>query len=126
MFRIQHKLDRFLFSGDKSLKSRWLRFLRGYSWGDVWDMSTWFIHTIEPMLRHLKDFGQGHPCHYEPEEWSAILDEMLFHLYYMDEEHVLNEACNGNYLDPTVGKIMNEHKDKFFELFSREFYNLWD
>lgn len=126
MFRPRYKVDRFLFSGDKSLKSRWHRFLRGYAWGDVWDMFTWFINTVEPMLRHLKDYGQGYPGVYEPEEWEAILDEMIYHLHYMQEENVINEKCNGNYLDVNIGKIMNEHKDKFFELFSREFYNLWD
>ena len=65
------------------------------------------------------------------EEWNNIIDEMIFHLRYMDEEKVDEELCKDvpdNWIPcvPTIDMITEKHKDEFFKLFSKYFYNLWD
>ena len=65
------------------------------------------------------------------EEWDDIIDEMIYHLHYMNEEVVVEELerdvpddWSASY--KTVNYILDKHKDAFFELFSKYFYHLWD
>jgi enoyl-[acyl-carrier-protein] reductase (NADH) len=65
------------------------------------------------------------------EEWDNVIDEMLYHLHYMDEENVIKELekdvpdeWNASHI--VVHEIMNKHKEEFFILFSKYFYDLWD
>ena len=65
------------------------------------------------------------------EEWEAIVDEMLYHLHYMDERNVEEELERDVPKDwspsqRNIDEIMDKHKDEFFKLFSEYFYNLWD
>jgi hypothetical protein len=65
------------------------------------------------------------------EEWDAVIDEMLYHLKYMDEETVTEELEKNVPEDwsasyRTVNPILEKHKDAFFKLFSKYFYDLWD
>lgn len=115
-----------------NFKVRCERFKRGYAYADIWNMDGWFIHTVEPMLRHLRKTHFGYPCVDEAftnEDWENILDQMIYHLHLMDEDNVENELFNGDcgidgYLD--LYKVKEEHREKFFELFSKYFYCLWD
>ena len=108
-------------------RNRCQRFLRGYAWSDVWDLDFWFIDTVEPMLRHLQKNGIGIPNGYSEEGWKEHLDQMADHLHLMGEWNVVSEVFDGDYSDvEKVHSIMNEHKEKFFEMFSKDFYNLWD
>lgn len=107
-------------------RRRCQRFLRGYSWVDVWNLDTWFIETVEPMLRHLQKEGVGIPGGYEEAEWKERLGQMADHLHLMSEWNVIHEVFNGNYLDENIDDVMCEHKEKFFEMFSEDFYRLWD
>jgi hypothetical protein len=57
------------------------------------------------------------------EEWDAVIDEMLYHLKYMDEKTVTEELekdvpDNWFASHKTVYDILEKHKDAFFELFS--------
>lgn len=108
-------------------RNRCQRFLRGYAWSDVWDLDFWFIDTVEPMLRHLQKNGIGIPNGYSDDEWKDRLGQMADHLHLMGEWNVVSEVFDGDYSDvEKVHSIMNEHKEKFFEMFSKDFYNLWD
>ena len=120
-------------------RRRCQRFKRGYAYSDVWDIDFWFIRTMRPMLIHLRDYGIGIPndlylqnAENEREAWEAVLTEMINCLDMMGEDNVRKN------LDLWYGKsltsedyrlirdTMKENKNRFFELFSKYFYNLWD
>lgn len=102
------------------------RFKRGYSYGDVWDLYLWFIWTVEPMLRHLAAYGIGYPNEYTEDEWHDKLIEMADLLHNMDEDNLeQGDIPDGEWYKKEY-EILEENKDKFFELFSKEFFNLWD
>lgn len=119
-----------------NFRGRCQRFKRGYAYGDVWDMDFWFRRTVKPMLIHLRDYGNSFPMEFDNrEEWCAVLNEMISCLYFMEEDNVRNFLGFGglggykkmNQKDYAhVGEIMNNNKDKFFRLFSKYFYSLWD
>lgn len=121
-----------------SLRARIQRFKRGYSYGDVWDMDYWFMRTAKPMLIHLRDHGMGIPfdlyqegAENEREVWEAVLTAMIHCLDLMDEENAekyLGIADDDHSIESynKVTNLMEENKNKFFELFSKHFYSLWD
>ena len=115
------------------------RFKRGYAYGDVWDMDVWFMRTVKPMLIHLRDYGIGIPGEFvvdgenQRANWENVLTEMINCLDMMDEDNVYESL--GFYDDDQllsienykrVGAIMEENKNRFFELFSKYFYYIWD
>lgn len=108
-------------------RKRLQRFKRGYAWEDVWNFFDWFIETGEPMLRHMRENSHSHPMQYTEEEWYARLKEMADCLHYMDECNVIDELLDGDYMRwKECGEIMQKNHDRFFELFSADFYDLWD
>lgn len=131
-----YRIKRWLEDTRYNLKGRIQRFKRGYAYGDVWDMDQWFMRTVKPMLIHLRTHGMSYPCEFNDyDEWGAVLDEMIKCLEFMDEDsilHFLGFVEDDYYKRMTiedykhVGEIMFENKNKFFELFSKYFYNLWD
>ena len=126
--RVQNALD--------NLRARYQRSKRGYSYGDVWNMFDWFMRTVKLMLIHLKNEGIGYPGEFKDRsEWETILDEMINYLDFMDEDKVyaLFGFCKiDDYKRMTkedhqhIYKTMEENKNRFFELFSKYFYDLWD
>lgn len=132
--RIKNKL---IYDFD-SLRARCQRFKRGYSYGDIWDMDSWFMRTVKPMLIHLRDYGIGVPndlykecAENEREEWEAILTEMVECLNLMNEDaarEYLGIADDDYSVESykKTGACVDENKDKFFKLFSEHFFSLWD
>lgn len=132
--RIKNKL---IYDFD-SLRARCQRFKRGYSYGDVWDMDCWFMHTVKPMLIHLIDHGIGvpwdlynHDDENERIDWENILTEMVECLDLMNEDAAQEYLgiADDDYSAEAYKKVndfMNAKKDRFFELFSKHFYSLWD
>jgi len=119
-----------------NLKRKYQRAKRGYSYGDVWDMDTWFVDTIKPMLIHLRKHGCSYPMEFKDrDEWCDVLDEMVCCLEFMNED---NAECFLGFGDPDsydhmkledykqIRDIMMENKNRFFELFSKYFYDMWD
>lgn len=133
-YRIKNKL---IYDFD-SLRARIQRFKRGYSYGDVWDMDYWFMRTAKPMLIHLRDHGIGIPNELYLQDadnerivWENTLTEMISCLELMDEENAekyLGIADNDHSVESydKVTTLMEENKHRFFELFSKYFYCLWD
>lgn len=90
------------------------------------------------MLAHLRDHGIGIPmalyqdgAENEREAWEAVLTEMIDCLTLMDEEEsqkYLGIADDDYSFEShiKVRDLMAEKKDRFFELFSKHFYSLWD
>lgn len=108
------------------------RMFNGYDSVDVFNTFDKFIERYNKILTRYKNTHCGYPGGDITEEaWENIIDEMLYHLKYMDEETVTEElekdvpddwSASGK----TVYEIMEKHKDEFFTLFSKYFYNLWD
>lgn len=72
---------------------------RGYADVDVWNMDSWFLRTVSPMLKQLRKRHHGFPASflssYKPSDeesdaanakWEGILDRMIFLLDEMDED----------------------------------------
>lgn len=119
-------------------RRRCQRFKRGYAYSDVWDIDCWFIDTIKPMLIHLRDYGIGIPWdlynHEDKNEridWENILTEMVECLDLMNEDAAQKYLCISNNDHSfesyqKVNNLMDEKKNRFFELFSKYFFSLWD
>lgn len=132
-YKIRNAIRDFLWD----FRRRCQRFKRGYAWSDVWSMYGWFMLTIEPMLIHLRNNHVGVPMEFEnnPDGWNEVLDEMISCIKLMDEENVYDHLGFGDsdsYKHMTredygnVYKVMEDNKNRFFELFSKYFFNLWD
>ena len=118
-------------------RCRCQRFKRGWAYSDVWDMDVWFMHTVKPMLTHLKDHGIGIPgelCIGEDGNriyWENTLTEMISCLELMDEDNAekyLGISDNNRSVESykKVHDLMEENKNRFFELFSKYYFDLWD
>ena len=136
--RLYYRIRNFFVYGWDNFRARCQRFKRGYSYGDVWDMDVWFKRTVKPMLLHLRDNGIGVPnalyldgAENEREAWEAVLTEMIHCLTLMDEDEA-RKSLGISRKDYSIGayqrtsNLMDEKKDRFFELFSKYFYSLWD
>lgn len=107
------------------------RMFKGYDNMDIIELYSSFISKYTKVLNEYKKNRCGHPWELSNEEWNDILDKMIYHLHYMDEDNVENELKKDMPEEwipsyKTVNEIMNKHKDEFFKLFSEYFYNLWD
>ena len=135
---LYYKIKNALRDFHHDLRGRCQRFERGCAYGDVWDMDCWFKRTVKPMLIHLRDNGIGIPWdlyNHEDEnervDWENILTEMIDCLTLMDEDEVqkhLGIADDDHSIESynKVNDFMDEKKNRFFELFSKHFYSLWD
>ena len=109
------------------------RMFKGYDYVDTFETFAKFIERYTKILTEYRKKHCGIPMEFvdSEEEWDDVIDEMLYHLHYMDEETV-TEELEKDVPDEwsaslkTVGEIMDRHKDEFFKLFSKYFYNLWD
>ena len=133
--RIKYKIDRLWYN----FRCRCQRFKRGYAYSDVWDIDVWFMRTVKPMLIHLRDYGIGIPGELvvdgenQRANWENVLTEMINCLDMTDEDNVYESLGFYDYDQllsiedyKRVGAIMEENKNRFFELFSKYFYYIWD
>lgn len=107
----------------------------GYSPIAQWETFEWFIAVMREILINYRDNRTGTPVvipdyniddliseNKNIEIYNNILNEMIELLDKMDE-------CNSTYNSVSLEEMhsaMNAAKDKFFELFSKYFYTLWD
>ena len=107
----------------------------GYSPVAQWETFGWFIAVMREILVNYRDNRTGTPVvipdyniddlireNKNIEIYNNILNEMIKLLDKMDE-------CNSAYNDVSLEKMhsaMDSAKNKFFELFSKYFYTLWD
>ena len=104
----------------------------GYSPVAQFETFEWFITVIREILINYRDNRTGTPVvipdyntddlineDKDIEAYNNILNEMIELLDKMDE-------CNYLAYDNASLEAMNTAKDKFFELFSKYFYTLWD
>lgn len=107
----------------------------GYSPVAQWETFCWFIAVMREILINYRDNRTGTPVvipdyHTDDlisenkniEAYNNILNEMIELLDKMDE-------CNSTYNDVSLEEMhsaMDTAKNRFFELFSKYFYTLWD
>ena len=105
----------------------------GYDSRDVFSLDYRFLTKYEKILKDFRKYNNGVPHGLKEDEWNKILDEMIYHLHYMDENNIEDELQfyvkdeENSYIivGRTVFEIMEEHRKEFFELFSKYFYSLW-
>lgn len=106
----------------------------GYDEYAEWETFSWFIETMRSILREYRKNHESFPVvidgyDYGSEDidkagevWESIIDRMISLLDNMDE-------CNPKYekvSDKEKWEMMHDAKDRFFDLFSKYFYHLWD
>lgn len=107
----------------------------GYSPVAQWETFGWFITVMREILINYRDNRMGTPVvipdyniddliseNKNIEIYNNILNEMIELLDKMDE---CNSTYNGISLEE-MHSAMDSAKNKFFELFSKYFYTLWD
>ena len=107
----------------------------GYSPVAQWETFSWFISVMREILINYRDNRTGTPVvipDYDADDlisenknieiYNNILNEMIELLDKMDE---CNSTYNGVSLEE-MHSAMDSAKNKFFELFSKYFYTLWD
>ena len=107
----------------------------GYSPVAQWETFEWFIAVMREILINYRDNRTGTPVvipDYHTDDlisenknieiYNNILNEMIELLDKMDE---CNSTYNGVSLEE-MHSAMDSAKNKFFELFSKYFYTLWD
>lgn len=107
----------------------------GYSPAAQWETYGWFIAVMREILINYRDNRMGTPVvipNYNIDDlisenknieiYNNILNEMIELLDKMDE---CNSTYNGVSLEE-MHSAMDSAKNKFFELFSKYFYTLWD
>lgn len=107
----------------------------GYSPAAQWETFGWFIAVMREVLTNYRNNRMGTPVvipgydidnliseNKNVEVYNGILNEMIELLDKMDES-------NPAYKDVSLEEMhsaINTAKDRFFELFSKYFYTLWD
>ena len=107
----------------------------GYSPVAQWETFGWFITVMREILVNYRDNRMGTPVvipDYNIDDlisenknvnvYNSLLDEMITLLDQMDEN---NSVYNDVSLEE-MHSAMDTAKNKFFELFSKYFYTLWD
>ena len=107
----------------------------GYSPVAQWETFGWFIAVMQEVLTNYRNNRMGTPVvipdydiddliseNKNVEVYNDILNEMIELLDKMDES---NSAYNNVSLEK-IYPMMDTAKNRFFELFSKYFYTLWD
>lgn len=107
------------------------RMFKCYDKVEIFDIPNVFVKRYSKILAEYKDKHWGYPYKVSSDEWENIIDTMIYHLYYMDSDNIEKELRrdvpeNWKPSGKTVDEITDKHKDAFFELFSKYFYDLWD
>ena len=101
----------------------------GYPPQATWEIYEWHRRVMLETLSEFRKNLNGYPIFDEnasPEEqydkWGAIIDEMCEYLDAMAEDNYDLSIENLEKSD----LARTEAKDKFFELFSKYYFHLWD
>ena len=112
------------------IKFGFQRMFRGYDNSDCWAFKWRFIDKNYKILNHFIKTHVSYPCNMTEKEWEDILQEMCKHLYMMDEDNVAEYLKVGRPKgwEPAIDsvyEIMEKHKNEFFDLMKKHFYDLW-
>lgn len=126
-YRLKHKIRDIYWE----IRYGFQRMFKGYDYVDTFETYSKFIERYYKILTDYRNNMHSHPGTMNEHQWYAIVEKMLFHLYYMDEDHIdeeLGKDVPDSWIPTwkTTGEIMEHHKNEFFKLFSEHFYDLWD
>ena len=126
-YRIKHKVKRMYWEARYGFQ----RMFKGYDSVDTFEIFDKFIERYTKIITEFRNNHWGYPYNLTEEEWDNVLDEMLYHLHYMEEDNVIEELKKDvpkswNPSHKNINEIMEKHKDEFFKLFSEYFFHLWD
>lgn len=99
----------------------WQRAWRGYDEEDLFAINDKFIERNKVVLKWLYENHHSYPGIITEEEWEQILEKMLYHLDFMEEDW---ESENTDF--EAEWKSMRYHTSQFFKLYGEWFYNLDD
>ena len=114
----------------RAIKFGFQRMFRGYDDSDGWAFKWRFIDKNYKILNHFFKTHKSRPWNMTEKEWEDILQDMCKHLYMMDEDNVIDTLKTGMPEDwepaiDSVYEIMERHKNEFFDLMKKHFYDLW-
>lgn len=114
----------------RAIKFGFQRMFRGYDDSDGWAFKWNFVNKNYKILNHFFKTHKNYPWNMKEEEWGNILQEMCKHLYMMDEDNVTEVLKIGmpEGWEPAIDsiyEIMERHKNEFFDLMKKHFYDLW-
>lgn len=124
---LKHKIRNILYE----TKYGFERMFKGYDSIETFNLYSKFIDRYRKILAEYMNNLHSHPGNMTEEEWQEILEEMIMHLDFMDEEKVdrfLMKDLPEEWIPSMVTsyEIIEKHKNEFFKLFSQHFYVLWD
>lgn len=126
-YRIKHKVRDIYWK----IRYGFQRMFKGYDVVDTFETFAKFVERYSNILAEYRKKHWGYPGDLTEEEWDDIVDEMIYHLHYMNEQTVIDElekdvSYEWSVSGKVVSEIMDKHKDEFFTLFSKYFFCLWD
>lgn len=148
LYLLRHPIKLFKEVKD-NLRAAWMRCIKGYCYGDIWNFCDWFLATVPKMLAHLEKNHCGHPAYMKEEEWEQVLKELIQHLNNAEEDNPLAERKNPyeeafikQFDEPKkesteidkqyytaeieLHKWRQEEIEKAFDLMKKHFFALWD
>lgn len=128
------RVAEYIRSKQRDFRYRCQRFKCGYASCDVWELRTWFVNTLRPMLEDLRIHHTGCPEDLTNEEWEAILVEMIKLLAIMDiwddsaaKEYLgIRDDCFTCEAQKQISDVKQNATEQFFTLFSKWFWDMWD
>lgn len=114
-----------------SLKQRWQRSKKGYSYIDIWGFNDWFLDIVPRMLEELSKECHGHPIDMTYEEWIEYLNTMSMHFKeaakYDDLDFDKNISFKDNLtLQEQAYSNCKEHLETGLDMLKARFFDLWD
>lgn len=107
---------------------RWFvqRGKRGYADCDWWNMDSYLVSIILPMLKRMKADEIGYPGHGKastPEKWGTLLDEMI------EGFTIAQKIADADYPPEQFIELLAQDKkvfEKKMKVFIKWFFHLWD
>ena len=128
---------------DVPYRIKWFiqRGLRGWADCDWWNMDSYLVGIIIPMLKRFRGDTHGYPCGLTEKKWDSLLGEMIEG--FEAAERVINDEYYKEVSGDSVEAIknasdeeikqwsaMNIADQKLFsrkgKLFIKHFFGLWD
>ena len=114
----------------RNIKFGFQRMFRGYDDSDGWAFKWNFVDKNYKILNHFFKTHKSYPYNMTEKVWEDILQDMCKHLYMMHEDNVREYLKTGmpEGWEPAIDsiyEIMERHKNEFFDLMKKHFYDLW-
>lgn len=132
----------------RCIRDAWRRSVYGWTYGDVWDFDSWFLHIAPDMLRYMADHGSAYPGHEPfdtPARWHDWLHEMADLLEtgleeWQDDHNEYHDEYMKHILEDTSDELHKNYIARSRELFEQgeanvkralsllaeHYYDLWD